>query len=254
MCSPLEYRLSAALPRHLFTTWLLACMLVSVGCRASRVARDIPFEKKPSLLSAQAGQNSAEGTAALNDDGQEMEKFEPPVYAAEARGQSESQLARPQSTPDRSQAPFAVAPELASYQLENSSDQPQEAARAVPPTAEVRLIVNGVRTGRGAVKIAIFTDAAAFPDAEHATQTISLDSSHATLLASLPIDSPFAAAVYQDINSDGTLNRNRLGIPTEPFAFSNDARGLRGPPTFAQALVSRPAEIDAPFSVPLNLP
>ena len=45
----------------------------------------------------------------------------------------------------------------------------------------------------------------------------------------------YALAVIHDEDSDGTLNTNWLGIPTEGYGFSNDARGLLGPPTFRAA-------------------
>jgi uncharacterized protein (DUF2141 family) len=49
-----------------------------------------------------------------------------------------------------------------------------------------------------------------------------------------------AIAVYHDENNDGQLNRNRLGIPTERYGFSRNARGLTGPPGFEQAVIRRP--------------
>jgi uncharacterized protein (DUF2141 family) len=51
-----------------------------------------------------------------------------------------------------------------------------------------------------------------------------------------------AVAVYQDINGNGRLDRNALGVPTEPYGFSNDV-GRLAPPTFsgARVPVSEPA-------------
>lgn len=48
----------------------------------------------------------------------------------------------------------------------------------------------------------------------------------------------YAVAVYLDRNGNGELDRNRLGIPKEPYGFSNDARGAFGPPTFGAARFS----------------
>ena len=42
----------------------------------------------------------------------------------------------------------------------------------------------------------------------------------------------YAAAVYQDENSDGELNTNFIGIPNEPAAFSKNKMGKMGPPDF----------------------
>ena len=34
---------------------------------------------------------------------------------------------------------------------------------------------------------------------------------------------------YVDLNGDGKMNTNPFGMPTEPFAFSNNAVGNMGP-------------------------
>lgn len=44
----------------------------------------------------------------------------------------------------------------------------------------------------------------------------------------------YAVSIYQDENSNGKLDTNLLGIPTEPYAFSNNATGVFGPPSFEQ--------------------
>jgi len=45
----------------------------------------------------------------------------------------------------------------------------------------------------------------------------------------------YALAVYCDLNANGKLDSNLLGMPTEPYGFSRDARSLFGPPDFEQA-------------------
>ncbi len=45
----------------------------------------------------------------------------------------------------------------------------------------------------------------------------------------------YAAAIFQDINGNGKMDSNVIGIPTEPFGFSNNAMGSFGPPKFDAA-------------------
>ncbi|MCY7389601.1 MAG: DUF2141 domain-containing protein [Burkholderiales bacterium] len=45
----------------------------------------------------------------------------------------------------------------------------------------------------------------------------------------------YAISMYVDENNNGKLDANGIGIPIEPYAFSNDASGAFGPPSFAQA-------------------
>ena len=45
----------------------------------------------------------------------------------------------------------------------------------------------------------------------------------------------YAIKVFHDENSNGELNSNFLGIPTEDYGFSNDASGWFGPPRWEKA-------------------
>lgn len=45
----------------------------------------------------------------------------------------------------------------------------------------------------------------------------------------------YAVSLFVDENSNGKMDANAIGIPTEPFGFSNDAFGSYGPPSFEQA-------------------
>jgi uncharacterized protein (DUF2141 family) len=45
----------------------------------------------------------------------------------------------------------------------------------------------------------------------------------------------YAVAAYVDSNNNGKQDKNGLGMPTEIFGFSNNARGTFGPPDFAKA-------------------
>ena len=42
----------------------------------------------------------------------------------------------------------------------------------------------------------------------------------------------YAMALFQDMDSDGKISRNILGIPTDPYAFSNNFRPLFKAPSF----------------------
>ena len=50
----------------------------------------------------------------------------------------------------------------------------------------------------------------------------------------------YAVKVFHDVNSNGQLDFNLLGIPREPYGFSNNARGRFGPPDFKDAAVQIP--------------
>ena len=64
----------------------------------------------------------------------------------------------------------------------------------------------------------------------------------------LPVDLPqgeWAVAITQDINNNDKLDKNFLGIPTEPYAFSNNVRPTVAAPKFEECkfMVSDPGKV-----------
>lgn len=135
---------------------------------------------------------------------------------------------------------------------------PDHEAASALSLPNVRLVVDRVRAGQGDVKVAVYTSASEFPNPMAANQTLALAATQPRIETNLSVSGRFAVAVYQDINSDGELNRNRIGIPTEPFAFSNNAKVSRGPPSFDQASIDPKAAVaggeGGAMMVLINLP
>ena len=52
----------------------------------------------------------------------------------------------------------------------------------------------------------------------------------------------YAVSAYQDLNGNQRLDANMVGMPTEPFGFSRDAKGQFGPPKFDDAVIKVSAE------------
>jgi uncharacterized protein (DUF2141 family) len=48
----------------------------------------------------------------------------------------------------------------------------------------------------------------------------------------------YGVIAFHDINNNEELDKNMLGIPTEPYGFSNNARGLLSKPNYEETLVN----------------
>ena len=59
------------------------------------------------------------------------------------------------------------------------------------------------------------------------------DSIESIVIDDLPIGE-YAFILYHDKNSDGKMNRKFIGIPKEPYAFSNNIRPKLSKPTFEE--------------------
>ena len=110
-------------------------------------------------------------------------------------------------------------------------------------TGAVDVQVVGARNENGKVLIAVYDSDSTFNNRQLATlkKAVPVSNGKASWqieLSRLPKE--FAVAAFHDENNDGQLNRNPLGIPSESYGFSRDARGLTGPPSYKQAAMKRP--------------
>ncbi len=99
--------------------------------------------------------------------------------------------------------------------------------------------VTGLKAQRSNLLIAVFESPAGFPKSDQSTHTTTIEAEgeKVELSLSLPINCPIAIAVFQDLDGNKMISKSSIGIPIEPYGFSNNARGLFGPPTFQQSVV-----------------
>jgi uncharacterized protein (DUF2141 family) len=109
-------------------------------------------------------------------------------------------------------------------------------APAAAQSADSRIVLTfetGARTGT--VMVALYDSEAAY------------DSGPAVARAAVPASGPvvaifenlpagdYAVKAFHDVNGDGEMNTNPFGLPTEPYAFSNNAVGNMGPARWDRA-------------------
>ena len=114
-------------------------------------------------------------------------------------------------------------------------------AAATANSAELTVKIGGVRSDQGKVMVALHAPEAEvkFPDGAGtvaAQWRIAKSGTMQFVFADLP-SGRFAVAVFHDENGNDTLDTNLLGIPKEGYAFSENARGFAGPPSFDAAAV-----------------
>lgn len=112
-------------------------------------------------------------------------------------------------------------------------------APAPPLEQTVVVQVSGLKARPADVMVAVFLTGEGFPDVTAASITAEQDAKEATaeIPLQLPLSGMAAVAVFQDLDGNGVLTRNVVGLPTEPYGFSKNARATFGPPTFEAAAV-----------------
>jgi uncharacterized protein (DUF2141 family) len=87
---------------------------------------------------------------------------------------------------------------------------------------------------KGTIYIAIYNNPADFGKPDKAYRKIVISAAGdptTTRIANLP-SGDYAFAVYQDENNNRKIDKNIIGIPTEPFCFSNNYRPIISAPSF----------------------
>lgn len=100
----------------------------------------------------------------------------------------------------------------------------------------VEVNITNISDAKGILRIAVFANAADFDAERNAVfaAAIPLTSRQAISLV-IPVNNQqtYGIGLYHDVNNNGELDTNTLGIPTEPYAFSNNPAAKWQAPTFA---------------------
>ncbi len=102
------------------------------------------------------------------------------------------------------------------------------------------LQVSNIETPSGSLRVAIYDSEQNFLiDGNEISLKIAPVKATNALRISIS-DLPFgkyAIAIYHDVNNNGQLDKNYLGIPIEPYAFSNNPKVKWRSPTFTETQV-----------------
>lgn len=116
---------------------------------------------------------------------------------------------------------------------------------AAAPRGEAGLTLSfpTLKAHTGALHVAVYDSAQAWKGGA-AVASVNVPAAETT--PSVRLDLPagtYAVRVFHDVDGDGRLGTNGFGIPVEPYGFSNDAKGMMGPPAFeAAAFTLAPGE------------
>jgi uncharacterized protein (DUF2141 family) len=111
------------------------------------------------------------------------------------------------------------------------------AMAAAFPQQDLEIEIHGIEQIKGEIRVALFNQKSVWLKTSALNAKVSVTGKKVTVtMANVP-EGEYAISVYHDVNSNGKLDRNGIGMPTEPYAFSNNAQGNFGPPSFDSAKV-----------------
>ncbi len=98
---------------------------------------------------------------------------------------------------------------------------------------DLKVTIHNTKEKVGNLVIGLYKESNQFPKKPYKKAVILADKTSYTF-KNLQKDT-YAVAVFQDKNLNDKIDKNFIGIPIEPYGFSNDAKGFMGPPSFEDA-------------------
>lgn len=98
-----------------------------------------------------------------------------------------------------------------------------------PAPATLSMTFTGIDAKQGRIMLALYDEAGwnGGKPIRAAVADVTGDAA-ALSIADLPAGR-YGAKIFHDVNGNGKMDTNPFGMPVEPFAFSNNARGAMGP-------------------------
>lgn len=111
------------------------------------------------------------------------------------------------------------------------------AVSASASAATVQVRIDGVRSDKGVVQVAVCDEANYRKDCRLTATAPARAGSVTVDVANVP-SGAWAVLAYHDENSNKKLDTNFVGMPTEGYGFSNGAASKFGPPSFKEAAIT----------------
>lgn len=110
--------------------------------------------------------------------------------------------------------------------------------------ADLTVTFHNIEESSGTIMIAVYNDAEKFlaPGGGIAFGRIEATATPATFTFKDLPPGDYAISSFHDVDGNGKLKTNFMGIPREPIGMSRDAKGVMGPPSYDDAVFSLPTE------------
>jgi len=110
------------------------------------------------------------------------------------------------------------------------------------PEGTLTIRITDLKKNKGFVMVALFNKESKFLKTFDITKRKKVtEKEDVIVFKALPFGT-YAVSVFQDINGNNSLDGNFLGIPKEPYGFSNNPSTMFGPPKFKKASFSLKAK------------
>ena len=103
---------------------------------------------------------------------------------------------------------------------------------------KLEVTVKNIKEVKGTIRVALYNNEKDFLEKFLHGKVVKVTGSEANIVFENLKPGDYAVSVFHDENGNEELDSGFMGIPNEPYGFSNDAMGTFGPPSFEKAKMS----------------
>lgn len=100
---------------------------------------------------------------------------------------------------------------------------------------KLTVTISGLKNNTGTVKVGLYNSEGTFLKTTYKKLASEIKKNEAVVTFDNLPAGEYAISTYHDENNNGTLDKNMMGIPSEDYAASNNAKGFMGPPSYKDA-------------------
>jgi len=111
-----------------------------------------------------------------------------------------------------------------------------------PENSKLTLTITNIGSSEGFVLVLVFDQGKGFPDTPSKAYKflkLPITQGKASTTVEIPVGR-YAISAFHDHNGDGKMRTGAFGIPKDAYGFSNNAKGIFGPPAFGKAAFDIP--------------
>lgn len=103
---------------------------------------------------------------------------------------------------------------------------------------KLEVTVKNIKDIKGTIRVALYNNEKDFLENFLQGKIVKVTGNEAKIVFENLKPGDYAVSVFHDENENEKLDSGFMGIPNEPYGFSNDAMGTFGPPSFEKAKMS----------------
>lgn len=103
-------------------------------------------------------------------------------------------------------------------------------------SGNLEITFSGIKENTGTVHVALYKGADAFMKKAIKRGKAKVNGNEVTIIFEGLSYGEYTVSAYHDENENDKMDTKTFGIPVEPYGFSNNARGMFGPPSYEDCM------------------